>query len=153
MLKKILIFIFCSAFIFGCEYRPVYQENVNNKINIDIISIEGDSSINPIIKSGLRRYSKNDSLKKYKISIISNYSKNELSRDITGKVTNYRGTIFVNFEVNINESQVKKNFKFQKNFNIKNTLNNFEQLNYENTLKKNLTSTILNEFLKELLLI
>lgn len=151
MLKKILIITFCSIFLFGCEYEPIYKSNINNEINIKINSIEGDSSINSIIRSGLNKYSNKKTKKEYEVNITSNYNKNEVSRDKTGKITNYKGNISINFEVNINNKE-KRDFRFEKNFNIKNTLNNFEQLDYENSLKKNMTSAILIEFIKKLLI-
>ena len=153
MLKKIITIFSFSLFLYGCEFQPIYKQNINNKININIINTLGDSSINSLITSNLKRFSNNSSSKEYEIDITSNYIKSELSRDTTGKVTNYRGTISVIFNIKFKDQEIKKNLKYEKNYNIKNTLNSFEQLNYENNIKKNLTLSIVDEFLKDILLI
>ncbi len=143
----ILIFIFVS----NCGYTAVYknQETVNFKITLQ--EMEGDKSINNLVKSKLSRFSNNESENLYKIKINSIYSKSVLSRDATGKASNLKLSTLIEFSINQNEK--KQKFSFEENLNIENLSDSYEQNKYEDIVKNNLVTTIVEELIIKLSLI
>ena len=149
MIKIILLLITTVFLTISCDYQPVYKGINELKLNVEIKEIEGDKTINTIIKSELKKYSNKNNQKNILIKIFSNYSKIPLSKDITGKVSIYKSTIKVNFDV-IKNDETKK-IIIERSFNLKNYLNNFEQIDYEKTLKKDLSKSIVDEFTRTFL--
>ena len=151
MIKKIILLTTIIFLTISCDYQPVYKGVKKLNLNLEIKEIEGDNSINSIIQSELKKYSSKDKQKNYLIKILSNYDKISISKDITGKVSIYRSTIIVNFDITDNDNKESKKITIERSFTLKNYLNNFEQINYENTLKKNSSKSIADEFAKKLL--
>lgn len=151
MIRGIILLTTIIFLTISCDYQPVYKEVKKLNLNLEIKEIEGDNSINSIIQSELKKYSSKDKQKNYLIKILSNYDKISISKDITGKVSIYRSTIIVNFDITDNDNKESKKITIERSFTLKNYLNNFEQINYENTLKKNSSKSIADEFAKKLL--
>ena len=100
-------------FLSSCGYSPIYSVSNKNKININIVSLQGDKNINNLISSKLRNYKKENSNKNYQVKIISKYDKKVLTKNTTGDPTNYRLILDVKltaiqnenkFEINLDES-------------------------------------------------
>jgi len=151
MIRGIILLTTIIFLTISCDYQPVYKGVKKLNLNLEIKEIEGDNSINSIIQSELKKYSSKDKQKNYLIKILSNYDKISISKDITGKVSIYRSTIIVNFDITDNDNKESKKITIERSFTLKNYLNNFEQINYENTLKKNSSKSIADEFAKKLL--
>lgn len=151
MIRGIILLTTIIFLTISCDYQPVYKGVKKLNLNLEIKEIEGDNSINSIIQSELKKYSSKDKQKNYLIKILSNYDKISISKDITGKVSIYRSTIIVNFDITDNDNKESKKITIERSFTLKNYLNNFEQINYENSIKKNLSKSIADEFTKKLL--
>ena len=151
MIRGIILLTTIIFLTISCDYQPVYKGVKKLNLNLEIKEIEGDNSINSIIQSELKKYSSQDKQKNYLIKILSNYDKIPISKDITGKVSIYRSTMIVNFDITDNDNKESKKITIERSFTLKNYLNNFEQINYENTLKKNSSKSIADEFAKKLL--
>ena len=146
MIKKYFS-IFLFLLIYGCEYKPIYSTKSYNKINFNVESIEGDNTINSELISSLNQF-KTDLGEKILINIKTNYSKKDLSKNSTGSVVLYRININANFEVTINN---KKNFiNMNESTNMNKISNQFDEQNYEKSLKKIMARTLAEKLILEL---
>ena len=117
--------------------------------NIVLIEKEGDNIINNKIISEITRLAKKDSNKIFNIKLTTNYSKSIISKDAKGSATNYE--ISVNAIFNIEYKNTSKKIVINEKQKIKKITDIFEQRNYENTLKNNFASSIVNKLNIELL--
>lgn len=143
----ILIFIFVS----NCGYTTVYKNQKTIDFKISIQEMKGDKSINNLVKSKLSKFSSTDSENIYKIEVNSIYSKSVLSRDITGKASDLK--LSTRIEFNVIQNKKKQKFSFEENLNIENLSDSYEQNKYENIIKNNFVTTIVEELIIKLSLI
>ena len=143
----ILIFIFVS----NCGYTTVYKNQKTIDFKISIQEMKGDKSINNLVKSKLSKFSSTDSENIYKIEVNSIYSKSVLSRDITGKASDLK--LSTRIEFNVIQNEKKQKFSFEENLNIENLSDSYEQNKYENIIKNNFVTTIVEELIIKLSLI
>lgn len=148
MIRKIFVPLLIFLFLTNCGYTPIYSSKENNRLNISVENYEGDNDINFKILSKLRIH-KNINSKEFKINIRTDYKKTDLSKDITGKVQDYELTISATFEVNYADNL--KNFAIKETFTMKNLDDDFEERNYEKTIKENLANSIAQKLLIQLL--
>lgn len=149
MNKKIIIFLTLLLLLNACDYKPIYKNFNQNIINIEILEFNGDSEINSVISTSLKKYIKKKSTNPLKIKVNSVYEKKEISKDSTGKISSYKINLVTNFIIEKNEKLHE--FKIKKNFDLKTLENKFEQINYESSLKKSIANTIADEFIIKLL--
>ena len=112
--------------------------------------MNGDQYINNIIRNELIRYDSNETEKKFKININSNFDKNIIAKDKSGNATDLTLKVIVNAEIlNLTTNEINTT-NLSESFDIVKRQNNFEQLNYEKIIKKDLTKIILNKIMLEL---
>ena len=145
---KKLIPIFLIFFLASCGYTAVYKNQKELSFKISIENLSGDKSINKILKEKLRRYSYTDSSQIYLLNINSNFSKTVLSKNKTGRATNVNLAVNIQFNVKIEDDIL--NYSFQEKLNIENSSDIYEQGNYENSIKENFVSTIVEKLILEL---
>ena len=132
MLKKILLPLLFLIIVNNCDYSPVYLKGENTKLNINIIEAKGDTEVNKVIN----------------IKINTNYVRTILARNTKGTPTDFELKATSRFEVtNLDKEQ---NFTIEERFNYKKMSNNYEQNNYEKTIKKNLASSITRKLILRL---
>ena len=85
--------------------------------------------------------------KEHKIIFESKYEKIILTKDATGKATDYRLNMSVKFQL---LSKNNKEINFNQNFKIKST-ENFEQTNYEKDIKRNFSKAAKDELIRNLI--
>lgn len=137
MIKKNFIKIIFIFLLASCGYSPMLS-TVNNKIlNIEVVSHEGDKVINQILRSKLKIH-RNENEELIKISINSSYNKKDLSKNLTGKVEDYKIETTTSFIVNRNKNE--KNFSFSEEYTIKNFDDDFEERNYEKKIRRNVAN-------------
>ena len=148
MAKKIFIILFFSLLISNCDYSPVYLKNDNLNYTINIIETSGDNEINKSIIKELNKQSKNNSIKKFDIKINTNFSRNVLSRNAKGSATDLelKATSLFIFKANNKEQAIT----IEEKLNYKKLSNNYEQNNYEKTVKKNIASSIVRKLILRL---
>ena len=90
MLKKLLIILVSLNLLTHCDYKPVYsnQNNINYKINVT--DFTGDKYINNLLAANLKRNSKDQAAEIINVSFNTEYTKNILSKDTSGEITNYQ---------------------------------------------------------------
>ena len=105
MFKKFIFLLFIS-----CGYSPLYKDLSNVNFSIKLNEINGNRTINNLIKSKLNTYSSNDAEKNYDIDINTKYIKDIIAKDTTGAATEYKLTVNTSFKVS--SSNYEKEFLF-----------------------------------------
>jgi len=147
MIKKFTIVI-TLIILAGCGFAPIYSVKNNNSFSIEQINFSGERILNNFLKINLIRY-KNSSDKKFFIDVDSKYEKNILTKDKTGKVTNYELLAEVTFLLRSNN----KKFKFSEKKIVKNLDDNFKQSQQERSVKQTFATSLVNKLISELSII
>ena len=137
MIKKNFIKIIFIFLLASCGYSPMLSTMDNKILNIEVVSHEGDKEINQVIRSKLKIH-RNENEELIKISINSSYNKKDLSKNLTGKVENYKIETTTSFIVIQNKNE--KNFSFSEEYTIKNFDDDFEERNYEKKIRRNVAN-------------
>ena len=148
MLKKLFFILIVLNILQGCGYFPMYSSNNKIIINIEEISLNGDWELNNYIKSSLERYSSESKTEKYKININTIYKKNSITKDSTGKTTNFLFEIEAN--INLVSTKINKSFIFKENFTMENFEDELVEKNFESSNKKNIANLIVNKLTSQL---
>ena len=149
MLKKILTFTCLLLFIFGCDYKPLYQNNSQNSFDIKINNLEGDDKINSMIQLNLNKFNNDKSSKQFIIDLNSSYEKIVSARNTAGNNTNYQIIITSNFYIK-NQTN-SKNLTITEKFNFTEEANTFENNDYERSIKNNMVLSMVNKLIIELI--
>ena len=147
MIKKILLSIPLFLFLSNCGFTPLYSTNKMNDINVEILTHEGDRDINLKLISKLKTNSSTEG-KLYKIKISTNYEKITLTNNLAGEPEEYQLKSSVLFTIIENNSE--KKISVNEKFVMKNLSDDFEERNYERSIKKNMANLIYNKFLLQI---
>ena len=148
MKQKSFIIIIICLFLQNCGFAPIYSDNKEKKVSLNLIKIEGDDEMNSIVSTSLKRYSNNSSEKIYNLNITTDYKRNVLSKNKKGEITNYLLISKISFEVLNNENAEIYNFEDEtKSANIS---NQFEFKQYEKAIKKNFINLKIDELILRL---
>ena len=145
MTNKLLILILSSIFIFSCDYEPIYSKKREANFSIEKLSFEGNREINNYINQRLNKYKDTEAEKKISIKTISSYSKQSQSKNTSGTTTRYNLEASVDFIITTENST--SNINIIKDFIMNNLDDEFEEKKYEDTIKDNLSESIVNELL------
>lgn len=150
-MKKIFIFYILFLFISGCGYTSLYKNNdiKNILLNFDIIETNGDNDINKSIISNLKYYSDDKVTKVIPVKIDSSYSKSSISKDKKGKTTAYAIVVTTNFNLIEKDRNTKKIIITEK-ININNIDDVFELRSYELKIKKDISRSIVRQFVERI---
>ena len=140
MFKKILTLIFILNFLSSCEYKPIYSNSNKSNYRIIITDFSGDKKLNKYIVENLKRNNQENSDKIISIKINSKYSREILAKNTLGSTTDYQSKAITKVEINkneiIEELEVSEKFIYQK------ISDSYEEKSYEQTIKRNLASSI-----------
>ena len=136
-MKKFLIPIII-IFFYGCGYSSLYQDQKKDLL-INVKNMKGDFEINNFIKNELKIVSNKTSKTVYDLNFETKYEKIILTKDATGKATDYKLKMNVKFTIISNQNQT---ISFSEDFLIKNESDNFEQSNYEKEIKRNFSKIV-----------
>jgi len=143
MIKKFTIVI-TLVILTGCGFTPMHSKNNNINFSIEQINFSGERELNNFLKIGLTRY-KNSSDKKFFIDVESEFLKIILTKDKTGKITNYELIANVTFKLKSN-----KEIEFSEKKIIENLDDNFEQTKQERSVKLIFATSIINKLITQL---
>ena len=144
MIKKFTIVI-TFIILTGCGFAQIHSITNNNSFSIEQIDFSGERILNNFLKINLIRY-KNSSNKKFIIDVDSKYEKNILTKDKTGKITNYELLADVTFTLRSNNKKIK----FSEKKIIKNLDDNFKQSQQERSVKQTFATSLVNKLISEL---
>lgn len=148
MIKKISYILFILFFLNHCEYKPIYSDLNKADFNINIIKIEGDSEMNSLVNSSIKKYSKKTSNKVYDLKIQTKYTKENLIKNKKGETTTYLLSNEINFYVT--NKEINKNYQFSETIKTKSNNNQFEFKKYESSVKNNFINSKINELILKL---
>ena len=146
MIKKFTIVI-TLIILTGCGFTPMHSKKNNNNFSIEQINFSGERELNNFLKIGLMRY-QNSNDKKFFIDVESEFSKIILTKDKTGKITNYELIADVTFKLKSN-----KKIEFSEKKIIEKLDNNFEQTKQERAVKQIFATSMINKLITQLSLI
>ena len=138
MIKK-FVSIFILVLFSSCDYSPLYSSKSNKFLNIEITSYTGDSRANSIIRSRLNN-NKNLNVEVIKIRIETEYIKKDLSRNTAGDIETYELILMARFFVDFGNE--KKTISISKNSKMENFNDKFEEKDYEDRMKENMSNSI-----------
>ena len=140
MFKKILTLVFILNFLSSCEYKPIYSSSNKTNYRIIITDFSGDKKLNKYIVENLKRNSQRNSDKIISIRINSKYSREILAKNTLGSTTDYQARATTEFEINRNE--ITEKLVVDEKFNYQKISDSYEAKSYEQTIKRNLASSI-----------
>ena len=149
MKNKFILILTIIIMLTACEYQPVYNNSQLKNIKYDFVETKGDQQINKLIINNLKRNQKKINSDIYKIKIKSEFNKVVLAKDKFGSPTDYKLSVTSNFGVE--NEQKKLSLVLNEEFIYKNLEENYDQSNYENTIKKNLAEQISEKLRTKLL--
>jgi len=147
MIKKNIIIIFLIFIFNGCGFAPVYLKSNNINFSIEQIDYTGDRELNNFLKVNLRQYKNEKNNNKIFIEAKSKYEKIILSKDGTGKVSNYRLQTEVIFLI----KSTNKIIKITEDKIIDSMDDKFEEVRNERSAKQNFAYSISNKLISELI--
>jgi outer membrane lipopolysaccharide assembly protein LptE/RlpB len=149
MKKKIILFLTVFTLLASCGYQPIYNNSDLKNIKFEFIEQTGDQQINRLIVNNLKRNQTKKNVKTYIIKIDSQFNKIILAKDKFGSPTDYKLLVRSNFIIDNNKQ--KLSFEISEEFIYKNLEENYDQSNYENSIKKNLAEQISEKLRTKLL--
>tara|TARA_S200000501_G_scaffold196830_1_gene185252 strand:- start:2660 stop:3118 length:459 start_codon:yes stop_codon:yes gene_type:complete len=135
MYKNFLIIILIPFFLYGCGYSPIYSQNIDKKLNLDLVNFKGDREINNAIKNNLQRYIGLSDKSKISIETDTKYTKSAKTKNLAGDTKSYNISSTVIFKVYYEE--VEKIFSFTENTTINDLENKLDETTYETNIKRN----------------
>jgi len=148
MFKKILTLVFILNFLSSCEYKPIYSSSNKANYRIVITDLSGDKKLNKYIVESLKRSSQKNSVEIISIKIDSEYSKRILAKNTLGSTTDYQAKAITKFEINKNE--IIEKLEVSEKFNYQKISDSYEEKSYEQTIKRNLASSITQKLIMRL---
>jgi len=146
-MKKKFLYLLIFFLFSSCGFTPLYTSN-NVDYKISITQISGDNIINTNMINELKKISKPNSKKIFKIKIDSNYEKKIISKDLKGSASDYQ--LIATINIQIVENDYVSSITFEEKQNIKKSSDSFDQINYENTIKENFAASFVRKLNLEL---
>ena len=147
MIKKNIIIISLILFLNSCGFTPIYLNKNDVKFSIERVNYSGDRDLNNFLKINLDQYKNEKIDNKFSIDAKSTYKKIILSKDGTGKITNYQLEAEVIFLI----KSINKEIKIIERKIIDSMDDKFEEARRERTIKQNFASSITNKLTSELI--
>ena len=144
IIKKIILVLL--LFIISCDYEPKFSQIKTDSYDIIQTYESGLRNVNRKILKYIEQSENKDSKNKIIVKILSDKTKEILSKDSLGNAKNYKYTIKINVLV---ENSLGKKFekKFQKSNSYLSSRNKFDLKEYEKSLETAFTQEIAREIL------
>mgnify|MGYP006000366145 FL=1 len=139
------IFLVLLFVLTSCGYQPIYLNKNLENIEYSKIDLKGDERINKKIISTLP-ISENEQ-NQNQIFLISSYNVEPASKNSSGQIISYRTIIKVNLEIRDVNNKTNKKKGFVKRSVYNNKQNNFELVDYQDTIKNDLINIIIGEII------
>ena len=141
-------FIILILLLNSCGYSPMYSSTNKTNFYLKEINLKGDEFIIKEVKNNLNNFSQNNSEKKISINGKITYTKNSQTKNSAGDTTQYRLNALSEFSLKTTNEEI--NFSFKESFDMKNFDDEFEEKNYENSIKKNFAGSISSRILLQI---
>ena len=145
---KNITLIILVLFLYSCGYSSIYKNQKSQDFKINIIETTGNNEMNNLIKNEIKLYSSKNTTNIYNLKIDTNYTKETLTKDSTGLITDYKLSVISIFTIDLKgKTQV---IKLKETINIKNQSDSFGQSTYEKNIKRNFASSIRKKLISEI---
>ena len=145
MRKKFLLFFIFFFILQSCGYTPIYSEFKNQKFKFEIVSIDGNERMNNLTNVQIKNFSNQLSDNLLKLKIKTDYQKIILSKNKSGKATNFLLRKKIEFEtLNLEKNQ---KLSFSEDTKTTNMDDKFEMKTYEDSIKTNFISSSIKNFI------
>ena len=143
-MKKIF---FILLFLSSCGYQPIYINKNLENFEFQEINLVGEKDINnKIINSlALKENKIKDNLNTLLISSSTQIEETAKSKE--GQVKSFRTIVSVKLEIRNIKDDIIKSKNFFKEFTYNNKQNKFELVEYQNSIKNDLTNKIISEIM------
>ena len=148
MIKIKIIFISLIFLLASCGFSPIYIKSTNSDFSIENVIYNGDRELNNFLKTNLIQYKNEKSNNKIYIEAISRYEKIILTKNTSGKVTNYKLVAKVTFLI----KSTNRKINITENRIINTMDDKFEEARKERAIKQNFASSISNKLMSELVI-
>ena len=149
MMKKISLIFLILLFFQNCGYTPIYSKNQNVDFYIESITFnDGDDDLAEHIKFNLNKYLNQKDGKKYKINTSIEYKKIETNKNILGEAEEY--DLSSNIIFKIEGDNLNKNINIKESFKMDNFNDEYEEIEYEQVVKKSMARSIVSKLLIQL---
>ncbi len=142
MNRALLILAF---FLISCGYQPIYINKNIKDFEYSKIVLKGNDDINKKIINSvpIKEGNANES----KFYIFSSYQAEPTSKNTKSQVTSFRTTLIVDLEIRDLNDKVALSKNFIKEISYNNKQNKFDLVEYQNSIKNNLTDKIVSEII------
>ena len=147
MFKNVCILIILLFSLLNCGYSTIHSQNKSLNFALTDLEINGDQETNNFIELRLKRYLNNEIENKFKIIINTSYNKISVAKNLTGNTTDFKLVINLDLVVINLSTNNEKLVSFSETFTIKKNENNYEQKNYENIIKNNMSQLLSNKII------
>jgi len=152
MYKNIFFIILISVFVTNCGFTPIYSNKIDSNFSIDSLALNGDRTINNLIKSNLEKFQNKKFDKRLSLEINTNYKKEILVKDKTAKIQSYRLIVKSLIEISADGKKIKK-INLSSIKDMDSIDDEFEEEKNEKIIKQNFGSEIANQIIVELSLL
>lgn len=142
---KNIITLLLFLLLLQCGYKAVYNKDNLSNIKISVRELNGDTTLNNLINSKLKKYSSIETEKVYVVDVNTSISKSILSKNATGEATKLKLNAKMSFKVFFDETS--QSFVFKESINIDNLSDKYKQNNYENLIKRNFVDTVIDKLI------
>ena len=148
-MKKIIIIYLFLLLLQSCGYVPMYANNQKVDFYIEEIKFDdGDRDLSTYLKNNLNSYFVIKGNKKYKIDTSIDYTKNSVSKNSAGDTVEYELIAIVRFE--ITDEEFNKELVLRESLKMSNFSDEFEERQYEKTIKQNMARSISSKLLTQI---
>ena len=148
-MKKIIIIYLFFLLLQSCGYVPMYANNQKVDFYIEEIKFDdADRDLSTYLKNNLNAYFVIKGIKKYKIDTSIDYTKNSVSKNSKGDTVEYELIAIVRFE--ITSEDFSKELVIKENLKMNNFSDEFEERQYEKTIKQNMARSISSKLLTQI---
>ena len=147
-MKNITLIILILS-LFSCGYSSIYKNQKLQNFKINIIESSGNIEMNNLIDNEIKLYSGKNTTNIYNLKIYTDYTKETLTKDSTGLITDYKLSVTSIFTINLKEKT--EVIEFKETINTKNQPDSFEQNKYEKNIKKIFASSIREKLMLEII--
>ena len=148
MLKKNITILTLIFFLANCGFTPIYLKNDNIKFSIEQIEFAGDRDLNNFLKINLDRYKNEKNNNKIFLNIKTEYEKNILTKDSTGKISSYQ----LYAEAIIVIKSTNKTIRIKEKKILESKDDKFEEARNEKSIKQSFASSLSNKLISELII-
>ena len=143
MKTKFVLTLIVLFSLSSCGYSPIYTNQSEINFNLKINKLSGNNVMNNVVRSQIKKYDNTSTKETIFVDIKTNYSKEILSKNKKGEVTNY--LIKMEIEIEKTGSQSQK-YNFEEKTKTSSMSNKFELKKYEDTIINNFINSQLEKF-------